>query len=188
MLPSPKPMSYILDYFYGNSWTSRYQFLYRLEQARLCCNGRQGQNLSDFKQERLVSHSYHLLITAGCSICSTCLNSRTQALRTPPPGTLRTSLAWGKWIMEGAVLTLKWVVLRSDCTLLFITCWLELVMKPEGRKEGEKEVRTYLEAENRKYLGVNTDSYHNSITVEVLRATQFMPLSKQLSYSFFFFF
>lgn len=59
MLPSPKPMSYILDYFYDNSWTSRYHFLYWLEQARLCCNGRQGYNLSDFKQERLVSHSYH---------------------------------------------------------------------------------------------------------------------------------
>ena len=65
------------------------------------------------------------------------------------------------------------------------------MMKPEGGKEGEKkknECTMYLEAENRKYLVVNTDSYHNSTAVEVPRAPQFMPLSKQLVYYFLFFY
>lgn len=97
------------------------------------------------------------------------------------------SLWWGKGATEGAVPIPKWVVLRSDCTLLFTTCWLELVMKLEGGKEGEKEVRMYLAAENRKYVEVNTDSYHNSTTVEEQRATQFMPFSKQLAYSLLFY-
>lgn len=127
-----------------------------------------------------------MLITGGLRPVLYLSELQDQAVRAPPPGTLHTSLAWGKRIMEGVVLTPKWVVLKSDCTLLFITCWLELGMKPEGRKEGEKEVRMYLEAVNRKYLGVNTDSYHNSVIVEVLTTTQSMPLSKQLAYYYFF--